>query len=126
MSRLITTISIILSIILLSLGGICYIKQTKSEAIALTDEAIELCRQKNQAELEIKIKKLVALWESKQLVLSLYVRHDEMERIDNLLVIITAYTENESFESACVELHQLQFMLDHIYQRELPNLNNLL
>lgn len=126
MSRLLTTIGMILLILTISIGGIWYVHQTNKEIITLCDDGIKYCQKEDQTKLLENIKKLSTLWESKQLILSLYVRHDEMERIDSLLIVVNAYAETENYHSVSVELHQLQFMLDHIYKRELPSINNLL
>ncbi|WMJ23498.1 DUF4363 family protein [Paludicola sp. MB14-C6] len=126
MSRLLTTIGMILLILAISFCGIWYVHQSNKEMIALCEDAIIFSNKENQDGLLSCIKKLSALWESKQLILSLYVRHDEMERIDSLLVVINAYYETKNYHSVSVELHQLEFMLDHIYRRELPTINNLL
>ena len=126
MKRLITVIGILVLVSGLSLCGIFYAGQTRQEMYSLISEAQALCDKKDSRSLVRLSDEMIDLWEKKQTILSLYVRHDELEKMSVYLVSLKGDAEKEIFEGASVTLEQMVFLADHIYQREMPNMNNLL
>lgn len=126
MGRIVTTGSILLLILALSLNGIWYAAQTREEMNAKIAEAEEWSRRQDQAELLRLVDALELLWKERESFLSFYVRHDEIEKMNTSLVNLRTYAEESAFDSVIVILEQMEFMTGHIYERELPNLDNLL
>lgn len=124
-SRLITICTIILLIIALSITGIFYARDVKMDFDALIGQAMESCENESQERLLAQAKMMSELWEKKEGFLSFYVRHDEIEKMSTHLVSLRGYAENEAYDSAYLSLRQMEFMVDHIYNRELPNMDNL-
>lgn len=125
MTRLITITGIILAILGLSICGIYYAKETKIQLNKLIDIALVQCENEDLQGLEESAKKMSAFFESRHCFLSFFVRHDEIEKIDTDLVSLLSYTKLSAFESVQICLNQIQFMIDHIYYKELPNIENL-
>lgn len=125
MPRLITIISIMAFIILLSIGGILYAKDTKANFDNMIDTAIVQCREENSSELLKTAKKLSAFYESRHGFLCFYVRHDDIERVDSDLVSLLCYAEIGLYDNAQLCLNNLKMIVKRIYESELPNSANL-
>ncbi len=125
MSRLITIISILITIIIISIISIWYTDNTRDILGEVSEIAIENCKIRDNQQLINNINRLSTLWESRQPVLSLYVRHNELESVSNHLVGLMAHAKNNDFDNAYVELCKLKFMLNHIYNREVPSIDSL-
>ncbi len=126
MGRLITIGLILLGILALSLGGIWYAGQTRAQMDTLIEQAIEAATAKKQEELLRLTDSLQQLWEGRETFLSFYVRHDEIEKMNTELVSLRSFAEISAYDSAYAVLYQMKFMSGHIYEREIPNLDNLL
>lgn len=126
MSRLITTICIVMLTIIISVSGLYHSYNTSLEFSEIIDEAVENCKNEDSEKLVENINRLSALWVSRQPITSLYIRHNEMDSVEVLLVTAKAFAEADSFDNTCIELHQLKFMVKHIYEKQIPNLHNLL
>ena len=125
MSRLITIISILVAVIIISITGIFYTDNMRDELSEISENALKNCSEKDSHQLMENVNRLSSLWESRQPVLSLYVRHDELESVSNHLVGLFAHAKNNDFDNASVELYKFKFMLNHIYNREVPSIDTL-
>lgn len=126
MKRLIAISAIMLLILGLSFAGMWYAHQTQDFYQELIADGQELCEAEDGPALAKLAERMEEDWEQRQAFLSLYVRHDEIEKMSVNIVILKGHAINGSFESASVTLCQMSFAAEHIYQRELPNLNNIL
>lgn len=126
MGRAVTTSVIMVSILFLCIWGIWYTKQTKNELCHIIDLIIENASTRNQDDLSQNINKLSKQWDKNQLVLSLFVRHDELEAIEGIIIRLKADSIINAYDSMFVELASLKYMLDHIHEHEIPSLNTLL
>lgn len=125
MNRLIVISFILVIIISLSFLSIWYTKQKTQELFVITQQAMEDCRNKDIHSLLENINKLSAQWESKQLILHLFVRHEKLENVSTTISSLNAYAKNENFSQAIIELNLLEYMINHIYEEQIPSLNNL-
>lgn len=125
MNRLIVISCILVIIISLSFLSIWYTKQKTEELFTITQEAIDNCRNQDSSSLLKNINKLSAQWESKQLILHLFIRHEKLENVSTTISSINAYAKNKNFNQAFIELHLLEYMINHIYKEQIPSLNNL-
>lgn len=125
MSRLITISIIVILIIALSISGIFFAKNTKEKFYYHCNSAVESCNTQNSDRLLESAKKMSALFESRHGFLSFFVRHDEIERLETLIISLLSYAKTSSYESAVNCIYQIEFLINHIYVREIPNLDNL-
>lgn len=125
MSRLVTICTIILLIVALSITGIFYARDVKTDFDVMIQEALDACEKEDQQALLAKAGEMFDHWENREGFLSFYVRHDEIEKMSTHLVSLQGYAEQEAYDSAHLSLRQMEFMVDHIYNRELPNMDNL-
>lgn len=125
MSRLVIVAVIITLILALSLSGVYYAKDTKVQLFELADVAIEQCKEEDAAELISSAKKMSAFFESRHGFLSFFVRHDEIEKMEADLVSLVSYSQLKSFDNAYFCLNHIRYTINHIYNRELPNWDNL-
>lgn len=126
MPRMIIITSILVAIVTFSVLSIWYTNDVKDTLSEISAEAIVNCQEKNQAQLLANAKKLSNSWESRQHILSLYIRHDELGKIDSLLVDLNSYVKSETYYEANVQLNQLIYFLDHLVQKELPSFDNII
>lgn len=125
MKRLFAILLILVLILSVAIGGVVYAKNTCEELVSMTEEAERLSDAEDTAALALQAEKMSAFLEGRHLILSLYVRHDELEKLTVHLLTLCAQTKAGSTEVQTT-LAQVSFMAQHIYERELPNLDNLL
>lgn len=126
MGRIITIAVILLLILAVSLLGVWYAKDTHvlmEEKITLATKA---CRENDLVSLSAITSELKELWEQRERLLSFYVRHDEIEKINMDLVNLSGCIETGSVDSALLTLRQIEFLSAHFYELELPNWDNIL
>lgn len=126
MQRLITISVILLLIIALALGGIWFAGGVRDEFALLIGQAEVCCDGEDAGGLLRIAEEMDALWEKRVLVLSCYARHDELEKMATHITTLRGCALTGSFETARITLEQMRFITEHIHQRELPNLNNLM
>ncbi len=125
MKRTILISCILITIISASFYTIWFTKQVKTELLELSKNAEIACDELDIEKYCDNINKLSANWESRQFILSLYIRHDDLENISNHIASLSAVAKREDISTAIVELYRLNFMLNHIYEHQLPSVNNL-
>lgn len=126
MSRAITVASIMVLILAMSFGGIWYSHEVREEFRSLIAEAHSLAADGDSEGLGRHTEQMRARWEEREAILSFYVRHDLLEQMTQYLINLKGYAATETLASAQVTLEQMQFLAEHIYERELPNWNNVL
>lgn len=65
-------------------------------------------------------------WEEKNDVLSYYLEHDELEKVNTQIVLIKGYLETEDAEDAVPEIEEGLYILQHIKNKQEFNLKNIL
>lgn len=126
-------VSVIL--ILIIILNIACDKFTNSSVQSMNEKINELIdtayiEKNNDLEENIKIvndknKELDNLWSKYNPKLSLYMEHDELEKVDSSLVGISNYIEVADYDEAIVEMHNCQFLLNHIKEKEVIKITNL-
>lgn len=125
MTRLITISSIIALILAVTIGATLYAKDTRDALNVHIEKGAAACQSKDAKSLKDASNAMSELLKKRHSVLSLYVRHDETEKLETLHVVLAAYIDLGEFESASVTLSQIKFLANHIYQREALSLDNL-
>lgn len=126
MPRLITISVILILILALALGGIWFADRVRDEFVTLIDQAKKSCTLKDAAALLRLTDEMEVLWERRQVVLSFYSRHDELEKMATHITTLRGCAITQAFDNARITLEQMDFLAEHIHYREIPNLNNLL
>ncbi|MCI5923224.1 MAG: DUF4363 family protein [Oscillospiraceae bacterium] len=125
MKRLFIIVQILTLILFVAVSGVVYARNTCEELVSMTEEAKRLSDAEDAAALALQAEKMSAFLEGRHLILSLYVRHDELEKLTVHLLTLCAQSKAGSTDVQTT-LAQVSFMAQHIYERELPNLDNLL
>ncbi len=127
---------IIVSIIVIVIIVIDTISQKKLSNVAdninnqLEDIIISLKRSFKNDEIEYKdivdkIKKASNDWDEWEKTLSLYIEHDELEKVDRSIVIIKSNIENSNYEDIESDLKECIYILNHIKNKQSLSLYNL-
>lgn len=125
MGRLMSIFGILALIAALSVAGIYYAADTRDRLYTDIDAAIIACEKDDMEILTEKSKAMSTLVKERHGVLSLYVRHDEIEKLENLLIKLEGYAKTEDVDDAAVTLMEARFMAEHIWLREMPSAHNI-
>ena len=71
-----------------------------------------------------KIEETIKEWEEKEKIMSYYMEHDELEKIGSNIYLIQKQVKIEAFDEARTTISEVQFLFDHIEQKQLLNLEN--
>lgn len=75
--------------------------------------------------IEEKIKEISNKWEKSEQILSLYIEHSELEKIDVNIVRIKSFQEIDEYDEATQAVSECIFMFKHIRQKQRMSLSNL-
>ena len=64
-------------------------------------------------------------WDEMQEVLSLYIEHDELEKVETQLAAINGQMESRIYDEAVTEIEKCQFILEHIADKTALNIKNI-
>ena len=64
-------------------------------------------------------------WEQKNKILSFYLEHDELEKVNTQMVLIKGYLEIEDAEESIPEIEEGLYILEHIRKKEEFSLRNI-
>lgn len=65
-------------------------------------------------------------WNIYRTNLSLYVEHDELEKVDTEFALFNTYIDLKNYEDAIPEMKECIFILDHIKKKNKMSISNLL
>lgn len=125
MDRILIITCILIGTIVLSVASLVHLKETSelfSQIIVLAEES---CLDKDIEMLEKYTQELWELVNDRYSVLSLYVSHEEIEKIESTIIVLQSYVITETFDGALACLKQLYFTTNHMYERELLNWDNI-
>lgn len=120
------TISILLVLVLvLSIVGVLYIRDTSNLLVRRLDQAAELIR---LHEFDSALEELEAIqtkWEHSGDIIDTYVNHQDIDAIEEELIQLCSYTRQKEEHKAVTAIESIQFKLRHIYESELPLPKNI-
>ena len=125
MKRLIGVLSMVLLLLIGSVAAMWFLADTRDEIKEMTEEARGMIAKQDAEALEKQAKKMSAFIEGRHPILSLYVRHDLLDTLEMYITSLIAQAESGDTDVSIL-LAQIDFTLNHIYERELPDWNNLL
>lgn len=125
MDRLVIISTILVGIIIMSIASLFHLKDTSELFAELIILAEESCIQEDFISLQKHTKAMSDLINDRHSLLSLYISHEEIEKIESTIIILESYVVLEAYEGALACLKQLFFTTNHLYERELLNLDNV-
>ena len=117
-------------VILICIGDFFTQKYTKFCINEADDELRELRGELMQENVDSEkaksvMKELLEKWGKRHLKLSYYIEHDEIEKVETELAGINGYIEIEEYKEAVVEVDKTVYILEHIKNKNLFNLENI-
>ena len=64
-------------------------------------------------------------WDEMQEVLSFYIEHDELEKVETQLAVVNGQMESRLYDEAVAEIEKCQFILEHIEDKTAFNIKNI-
>lgn len=84
-----------------------------------------LSENKEKVSVENDIKDVYNKWKEKYDVLAYYIEHDELEKIETQITLISATVKVEEYEDAVMEMDRCIFLMKHIKDKEALKLVNI-
>lgn len=81
--------------------------------------------QNNNSYLIEKTDKIYEDWERENEILSYYLEHNELEKVNTQIILIKGYLESDTPQDSIPDLEEGIYILDHIKQKEAFNLKNI-
>ena len=72
------------------------------------------------------MKKFKDNWYEKQDKLSMFIEHDELEKVTRSLVVLEENSKNEEYETSLENIAEFKFWLYHFEEKEKMKLKNFL
>ena len=103
---------------------------TKESVSFLTDELIGLRNEITEEniqndEIKDRVNNIYAKWIDRYNVLAYYIEHDELEKVETNLVLLTSAIEAGEYSDAIGELDEDVFILRHIQEKNSFDLKNI-
>lgn len=125
MDRLLIISCVLIGTIILSIASLFHLKDTSEQFTELILLAEQSCLDGDVEKLEKYTKAMSNLIKDRHSILSLYISHEEIEKIESTLIILESYVITETLDGALACLKQLYFTTNHMYERELLNWDNI-
>lgn len=92
--------------------------------IDLLDDVIPLLESEEYADAEEKIDEINGYLEESEGVLSCYIEHDELEKVQSSLTVLNSYVRMES-DDAFSEANDMSFIIKHIKEKDDLKVKNI-
>ena len=124
--ELIITIIIIIIIII---AGILTQENTK-KVMSIMDEKLDILKQeilseKESDELTKDVEDVYNYWLGEDKILSLYLEHNELEKINTHLKTIKGYLEADDEKESVSEIEKCISVVDHLEEKQAVNIKNI-
>ena len=123
-------IIVLIIIVCIIIGSIVAQNNTKRK-IADIDNKLEILKteivenNKSYVELDEESDKIYENWEEKDKILSLYIEHNELEKINLSLKTIKGFLEVDIADESVQEIEKCIATLDHIEEKQAFNIKNI-
>lgn len=102
------------------------VKQINQELTDLKEKIlIQQEKEDKQQELKKKSKEIRKLWDDMQEMLSFYIEHDELEKVETQLSLLDGEMETKLYDEAVPEIEKCQFILEHIADKTALTIKNI-
>lgn len=125
--ELIVAIIVLVLILLTNFLTQKYTKNSVEEVDKKTKELKELVISMNKDEevLLKKIKEINEVWNEKKQILSYYIEHNELEKIDSKIYLISGNIENDNYDQILQDVDDMSFILNHIVDKYKFSMKNV-
>ena len=80
---------------------------------------------KNEEIINVKSKQIKQTWDDMQEKLAYYIEHNELEKIETQLFLLTGETEAKLYQDAIPEIEKCIFILEHVEDKTALNIKNI-
>lgn len=121
----------VLIVIVILIGEWVTQKYTKKTLSNVQTDLIELKEEILKTDVDVnnliqKSEKINENWEKKNQVLSFYLEHDELEKVNTQIILIKGYLESDTPQDSIPDLEEGIYILEHIKVKEAFTLKNIL
>lgn len=106
-----------------------YVTELDGELAELKNSLIDVINNKKKVEYYLKCKEkstnIRDRWDEIQEVLSFYIEHDELEKVEIQLAVVNGQMESKLYDEAVAEIEKCQFILEHIADKTAFNIKNI-
>ena len=118
----------VISIVII--GNILTQDYTKKSAKEMNEQLSELRRElvkeeKNKDRITEKVNQVKEKWEERQELLAYYIEHDELEKVETQIFLLSGEVETELYEDAVPEIEKCIFILQHIEDKTALDIKNI-
>ena len=126
MKRLVTSVILLILIIGLSVFTLFNLQAHKEKILARTEEIRSMAQDPDPQVLAEKSRELFDDWNDQEEILVLYIRHDILDQITQLLAELPALAEYEDYAVFFGRLDVVSALMDDLWKSNLPTYRNLL
>lgn len=101
-----------------------FIDDKLDHIISLLDEVIPMLENEEYEQSNEKINEINEYLEESESVLSCYIEHDELEKVQSSLTVLNAYIKMES-DDAFSEANDMSFIIKHIKEKDDLKIKNI-
>ena len=119
---------IVISIVII--GNILTQNYTKQSTKEMNEKLYELRteltrKEKDKEKIAEKVERVKEKWEEKQELLAYYIEHDELEKVETQIFLLSGEVETKLYEDAVPEIEKCIFILQHIEDKTALNVKNI-
>lgn len=118
----IIVVIIVITLNLISEAHTDYIMENKEESLGTLRLNLFM---ENDEKVESKIKEILNEWEKEKELLSIYIEHDELEKIETRLREINSNIETKEYSIAIQSLDTCVFLMNHIKDKYKLSVKNI-
>lgn len=125
MKEIIISMGIVIIIFVLDFTTQKYMKETVDVMSIYLNDLRDEVRGENKESLKESIKKINDEWNKYSKNLSLYIEHDELEKVETYLSGFESYNDEEDKALALNEIDKTEFVLEHISSKYKFTMENI-
>ena len=126
MKRLVLAIALLAGITAACIYSAYYVWRVKEEVYSYTNAVFTAIDEKKGKETRESVEVLVKYWKKEAPILVRFVRHAHVDEVTRAMAKLESFAKYESFSDLRAELGLIVWMMENIWQSELPKLGNIL
>ena len=79
----------------------------------------------NKENVQKRVKDIEDNWEEEHAKLAYYIEHDELEKVESDIVVLSSFVDANDYEQAIGKIEEGKFLLEHIHDKYAFNLENI-
>ena len=126
-----TIICIITFIMIIAINTITesYTSQSVQELNGKLEELkTEISKEEQEINVQLvkeKITEIYKIWDDRYNILTYYLEHNELEKVESNLTVLKSYLESKEYAEARTKLDEMTFILHHIEEKNKLDLKNV-